>query len=45
VGKAPDPTLAANDILFIPDSQGKIMAQRALETTIATISGIIIWRR
>ncbi|MBI4165295.1 MAG: polysaccharide biosynthesis/export family protein [Acidobacteria bacterium] len=44
-GKAPDTALAANDILFIPDSTGKIMAQRALDTTIATVSGIIIWRR
>jgi polysaccharide export outer membrane protein len=42
-GKLPDPTLAANDILFIPDSRGKVMAQRAFDATIATISGVIIY--
>lgn len=42
-GKAPDPTLAANDILFIPDSRGKVMAQRGFEAAISTLSGVIIW--
>jgi len=43
-GKAPDIALAANDVLFIPDSRGKVMAQRGFEVTLATISGLIIWR-
>jgi len=43
-GKAPDPTLAANDILFIPDSRGKVMAQRGFEVALSTLSGVIIWR-
>lgn len=42
-GKAPDIALAANDVLFIPDSRGKVMAQRGFEVTISTISGLIIW--
>jgi len=42
-GKAPDLTLVANDILFIPDNPRKIVTQRLLDTTIATISGVIIW--
>jgi polysaccharide export outer membrane protein len=42
-GKAPDLTLAANDVLFVPDSRGKVMMQRGLEATIATVSGVIIW--
>jgi polysaccharide export outer membrane protein len=42
-GKAADTTLVANDILFIPDSQGKVIAQRALEAGIATVSGILIF--
>jgi polysaccharide export outer membrane protein len=42
-GKAPDLTLVANDILFIPDNPRKIVTQRILDTTIATISGVIIW--
>jgi len=44
-GKAPDLELAANDILFVPDSTGKLAGKRGLEATIATISGVIIWRR
>ncbi len=42
-GKAPDTPLAANDVLFIPDSKGRMMLQRGFEATIATISGVIIW--
>lgn len=44
-GKAPDPTLAANDILFIPDSRGKVMVQRGYEVALSTLSGVIIWRQ
>ena len=42
-GKAPDTTLAANDILFVPDSKGKIVAIRGTQTTIATFSEWLIW--
>ena len=43
-GKAPDKTLAANDILFVPDSKSKIVAYQGTTTAIATISGWLIWR-
>jgi polysaccharide export outer membrane protein len=44
-GKAPDPVLAANDILFVPDSLQKAGLKRALESTVQTISGVLIFRR
>jgi hypothetical protein len=36
--------LQPNDILFVPNSTSKAVASRVLETTLATISGIAIWR-
>jgi len=44
-GKAQDATLAANDILFVPDSRKKIAAQRATDAAIATFSGWLIWKQ
>ena len=44
-GKSPDVTLAANDILFVPNSAAKSAAKRAAEATVGTISGILIYRR
>ena len=44
-GKAPDLTLAANDVLFIPDSRSKVMAQRGFEAAVATVSGVIVYGR
>lgn len=44
-GKTPDPELAANDILYVPDSASKVAGRRGLDAAIATLSGIIIWRR
>jgi polysaccharide export outer membrane protein len=44
-GKAEDTTLAANDILFVPDSKGKIVGYRAADTAIYTVSGLLIWSR
>jgi polysaccharide export outer membrane protein len=44
-GQAPDIDLAPNDILFIPESGGKMAAKRGAEAAIATITGVIIWRR
>ena len=32
-GKAQDTTLAANDILFVPDSKQKIVGQRATDAS------------
>jgi len=42
-GKAQDTTLAANDILFVPDSKQKIVAQRAIDASVSTFSGWLIW--
>lgn len=44
-GQAPDPSLAANDILFVPDSAQKKALKRALESTVATVSGMLVWGR
>ena len=42
-GKEPDVELAANDLLFVPDSKGKLALYRGVEATISTITGVIIW--
>jgi len=42
-GKEQDIELAANDVLFVPDSKGKYAVFRGIEATIATVSGVIIW--
>jgi polysaccharide export outer membrane protein len=42
-GKAQDTTLAANDILFVPDSKTKIVGQRATDTAISAFTGWLIW--
>ena len=44
-GKAEDTTLAANDILFVPDSKQKIVGQRATDTAIAAFTGWLIWKQ
>lgn len=44
-GKSQDLELAANDILFVPVSAGKAAAKRGAEAAIATVSGLLIWRR
>lgn len=44
-GKEPDPEMAANDILFVPDSAQKAALKRALDSTIATVSGLLIFGR
>ena len=43
-GKAPNVAMQAEDILFIPESTSKKVANRVLEATVATLSGIVIWR-
>jgi polysaccharide export outer membrane protein len=42
-GKAPDPVLEANDILWVPNSTQKKALKQALSTTIATVSGVLIF--
>jgi polysaccharide export outer membrane protein len=46
-GHAPDVVLAANDILYIPDSSSKNAAKRAMDSGVGlattTLSGVIIW--
>jgi len=44
-GRSRDMELAANDILFVPDSTGKVAGKRASEAAIGIVSGLIIWRR
>ena len=44
-GKAENTTLAANDTLFVPDSKAKIASARALDASIYTVSGWLIWAR
>jgi polysaccharide biosynthesis/export protein len=44
-GKAPDLTLAANDILFVPDSAQKAALKRGTEVIMGTISGLLIYGR
>jgi polysaccharide export outer membrane protein len=42
-GKAEDTTLAANDILFIPDSKKRVAGSRATDAAISTFTGWLIW--
>lgn len=44
-GRAPDPRLAAGDVLFIPHSQAKGAALRAAEAAVQVATGVVIWRR
>ncbi len=42
-GKAPDPFLAANDILFIPSSKAKGGLREGADAVVRVLSGVIIW--
>jgi polysaccharide biosynthesis/export protein len=42
-GKSSDPVLAANDILFVPDSAQKTALKRAVDVTVSTLSGLLIF--
>jgi polysaccharide export outer membrane protein len=44
-GKSQDVEMAANDILFIPTSKGKLGAARGAESAIGLISGLLIYGR
>jgi len=44
-GKNEDMTLAANDILYVPDSKKKMVTTRAIDASVSTFSGWLIWAR
>lgn len=44
-GKEPDLTIAANDILFVPDSAQKAALKRSTDVVVGTISGLFIYGR
>lgn len=44
-GKATDPILQPNDVLFVPKSTARDVLNRGAQTVLSTLSGIIIWRR
>jgi len=44
-GKAADPFLAPNDIVFVPNSAARSAFYRGLEATVGTLSGLVIYRR
>jgi polysaccharide export outer membrane protein len=44
-GRAPDPSLEANDILFIPDSASKRALRRGAEAAVQIATDIVIWNR
>lgn len=43
-GKAPDVTLADNDILFVPNSTAKAISKNSLSSFIGIVSGMVIYR-
>jgi polysaccharide export outer membrane protein len=42
-GKAEDTTLAADDILYVPDSTKKLLGQRSTDAAFAAFTGWLIW--
>ena len=44
-GKAEDVEMAANDILFVPDSTSKTAMRRSVEAAISTVTGVLVFRR
>ncbi len=43
-GRALDPRLQPNDILFVPDSTSQQVLRRAAEAAVQTASGVLVWR-
>lgn len=43
-GKAQDVQLAANDVLYVPNSKAKYAGKRTAESVIATLTGLIVFR-
>jgi polysaccharide export outer membrane protein len=44
-GKSNDMALAANDVLLVPNSTGKAVGKRSIESTVGVVSGLLIWGR
>lgn len=44
-GRLQDMTMKPEDILFVPDNVPKKAALRAIEASVQTLTGVIIWRR
>ena len=44
-GKATDPILQPNDVLFVPNSTARSILKGGAQTVLSTLSGILIWRR
>ena len=44
-GKAPDILLRPNDILYIPNSNSKLVSQRSIEAAIAIATGMLVFKR
>jgi len=44
-GRAEDVELAPNDIVYIPDSRARTIANRGAEAIVQMATGIVIWRR
>jgi len=42
-GKQEDVTLASNDVLYVPDSKVKMATSRAVDASVSTFSGWLIW--
>jgi polysaccharide biosynthesis/export protein len=43
-GKAPDVSLAANDILFVPNSTAKAVGKQSIASAIGIVSGLVVYR-
>jgi polysaccharide export outer membrane protein len=43
-GKTKDVRLSPDDILYVPDNTTRRITTKTLETALATVSGLIIWR-
>jgi polysaccharide export outer membrane protein len=43
-GKAPDPVLSASDIVFVPNSNGKLAAYKGSEAAISALISLLIFR-
>jgi len=42
-GKAPDMTLQANDVLFVPRSGVKVVSEKAIEAAVGLTTGLLIY--
>jgi polysaccharide biosynthesis/export protein len=43
-GKAPDITLAANDILFVPNNTAKAIGKQGIASALGIVTGLVIYR-